>query len=290
MGEWALTPIEAHRILLEREGTSLLEAYGEFTSWILHTGDRAVPGEYFEEGANYSQVRIDSFDTGDFEDREVTLPALATLYRLRPAGTADGGIALRVLPMGEWSPENPLEWGAGIAGLDGSALSDVRVSTGSSTTPGSGAGTELFDWQTYDSVIQWSFTGDNISLTTGLSLDRTAGTETVQSERLTLAADDQLTLFQNYPNPFRTGTHDRTWFSFSIGSPGDIVLEILSLSGRTLWSETISFSAAGRYFTDELGYGWDGRDDAGHQMPSGVYILTARTSHETRLIKFSLIR
>ncbi len=287
MGEWALTPIEAHRVLFEREGTSLLEAYGEFTSWILRTGNRAVPGEYFEEGSNYSQVRIDA---GDFEDDEVTLPALATIYRLSDAGMDDGGIALRLLPMGEAGPENPLEWGAGIAGLDGGVLSAVRFTTSSPSIPGSGADAALFDWQSYDSVIQWSFTGDNISRATGLSLDRTAGTETVYSDRLMLAAHDRLILHQNYPNPFRTGTHDRTWFSFSIGSPGDVVLEVRSLSGRILWSKTISSLAAGQHFTDELGYGWDGRDGAGHEMPAGVYLLTARTGPETRLLKFSLIR
>ncbi|MFC1595401.1 MXAN_6640 family putative metalloprotease [Gemmatimonadota bacterium] len=289
MAEGSTIPIEAHRLVLDEEETSLLEAYGEFTSWILHTGDRAIPGEHFEEGANYSQVRI---NVGDFEEDEVTLPALATLYRRRDrddnAGT--GGIALRVLPMGEAGPANQLEWGAGIAGLDGSALSSVRVSTNSSTIPGSGAGAELFDWQSYDSVIQWSFTGDNISLTTGLSLERTAGTGTAHSERLTLATGNQLILNQNFPNPFRAGTHDRTWFSFSIGSPGDVVLEVRSLSGRILWSKTLSFPAAGHYFTDELGFGWDGRDDAGREMPSGIYLLIAQLGHETRLLKFSLIR
>ncbi|MFC1627821.1 MXAN_6640 family putative metalloprotease [Gemmatimonadota bacterium] len=287
MANESAIPVEAHRLFLEAEESSLLDVYGEFTSWILHTGDRAIPGEYFEEGANYSQVRI---DVGDFEDDQVTLPALATIYRLRDSGSTAGGIALRVLPTGQTGLGSPSQWGAGIAGLDGNTLSDVRISTGSSTTPGSGAGTELFDWQTYDSVIQWSFTGNNISLATGLSLDRTAGTETIQSGRLTLRADHDLVLYQNYPNPFRLSIHDRTWFSLSVDSPGDVELAVLSLSGRALWSETISFTEAGRYFTDELGYGWDGRDDAGHEMPSGVYLLSARTGNETRLIKFSLIR
>ncbi len=287
MADEPVIPIEAHRLFFEDEETTLLEAWAEFTSWILHTGDRAVAGEYFPEGANYAQVRI---DVGDFSDDEITLPALAAVYRQHSAGSGAGGVALRLLPSGAVGMGATLEWGAGIAGLGAGGLSGLRFTTSSPDDPGSGASAELFDQQTYSTVIEWSFTGDNISRTTGLTLDRTAGTTTTENTRLTLAAADRIILHQNYPNPYRTGIHDRTWFSFSIGNPGDVDLEIRTLSGRVLWSRTITGLAAGQHFTDELSIGWDGRDSEGHQMPSGVYFMTARAGDRTQARKFTLIR
>ncbi|MFC1529705.1 MXAN_6640 family putative metalloprotease [Gemmatimonadota bacterium] len=287
MADQPATPIEAHRIFLEAEETSMLASWAEFTSWILHTGDRAVAGEYFPEGASYSQVRIDA---GDFSDDEITLPALAAVYRQHSAGTGAGGVALRILPSGVAGMESTREWGAGIAGLQSGGLSGVRFTTSSPDDPGGGTSTELFDQQSYDTVIEWSFTGDNISRTTGLPLNRTAGSSTEESTRLALAAADQIILHQNYPNPFRTGTHDRMWFTFSIGSPGDVDLEVRTLSGRVIWSRTITGLAAGQHYTDELSIGWDGRDSAGHLMPSGIYLMTARAGDRTRALKFTLIR
>jgi len=287
MADQPATPIEAHRILFDDEETSLLEAWAEFTSWILHTGDRAVSGEHFPEGAHYSQVRI---DMGDFSDDEITLPALAAVYRQHSAGSGAGGTALRLLPSGTAGMGDTQEWGAGIAGLGASGLSGVRFSTSQPENPGSGAAAELFDHLNYSSVIEWSFTGDNISRTTGQALDRTAGSTTLESTRLTLATGNQLILHQNYPNPYRTGLHDRMWFSFSIGTPGEVNLEVRTLSGRMLWSRSLSGLPAGQHFTDDFSVGWDGRDSAGHHMPSGVYLLMASAGNVTRARKITLIR
>jgi hypothetical protein len=70
-------------------------------------------------------------------------------------------------------------------------------------------------------------------------------------------------LGQNYPNPFNPSTA----LSFSVSSPGKIRLEIFDLLGRrirTLLNETVSQG------THEVK--WDGLDEAGKSVVSGIYI------------------
>ncbi len=75
-------------------------------------------------------------------------------------------------------------------------------------------------------------------------------------------------LFQNYPNPFNPSTQ----IGFSIGaqtggnsfSTSLVITDMLGKQIRTLVNENLP---AGEYF-----YTWDGRDDAGNLVSSGVYI------------------
>lgn len=276
-------PIEAHRSYLVGQGTALLDLYGEFSIWLLHTGDRADPGNYFPEGAAFPEVLIES---AGFETEDITLPALAVRYYRSATPDDRGGIATKL------TPSQRAEWGAGIGGETGNTISEVSVSASPQADPEVGAGVELFDWLNYTNVIRWYFTGDNLSSVTGFPLDRTASHNSTSSERLftPAAGSNALLLHQNYPNPFRPGIHSETYFSFSLGSQNNVLLEIRSLSGNAVWSRTLRNLPAGQHFTDELDAGWDGRDRSGKLMPSGVYILIVNAGGQTRVLKFSLVR
>ncbi|UCE05098.1 MAG: T9SS type A sorting domain-containing protein, partial [bacterium] len=75
-------------------------------------------------------------------------------------------------------------------------------------------------------------------------------------------------LAQNYPNPFNPETH----ISYRVISTEFVNLTIYDLLGRkirTLISET---RAPGNYIVI-----WDGRDENGYKMPSGVYMYTLKS-------------
>lgn len=72
-------------------------------------------------------------------------------------------------------------------------------------------------------------------------------------------------LLQNVPNPFTTSTTIRLVLAGATVS-GESRLSVYDVSGRTVKSFDISESKAGRF--DLV---WDGRDDAGRKVPSGVY-------------------
>ncbi|GEM_PF-2106947 len=277
-------PIEAHRVYLQNQGTDLIDTYATFTEWMLHTGDRAIPGSYYEEGATFSEVAIQS---QDLISLDLTLPALATRYYRSPSATTSGGVALRL------DPSQQAEWGVGIAGeASGGQLGSVATRTRVDAEPGEGTGIELFDTGTWNNIIRWSFAGDNFSLSTGSPLNRSAVFEAGQGAGVVSASasGSAFVLRQNYPNPFRPGDDETMYFAFDTTTVGHVKLEIRALSGALIWSHTFTALEAGSTFTDDLGLGWDGRDEQGNEAAAGVYLLLGTHDGTTRSLQFSVIR
>ena len=71
-----------------------------------------------------------------------------------------------------------------------------------------------------------------------------------------------------YPNPF----HRSTSISFDLPHSSVLRLSIFSVDGRRIRS-----LGAGEYPAGEHRFEWDGRDDGGHEMKSGVYFLRAES-------------
>lgn len=90
--------------------------------------------------------------------------------------------------------------------------------------------------------------------------------------------------YQNFPNPFgRGGMSDVTCFWFDLARDADVKLTIYDLRLRTVRS-IIPGSGSGRFAAGPYGrlvsggggcdsrFSWDGRDNNGRIVPSGVYI------------------
>ncbi len=71
-----------------------------------------------------------------------------------------------------------------------------------------------------------------------------------------------------YPNPF----NPQTLISFDMPASGSARLEIYSLAGKRIATLVDGEVGAGRH--EEV---WNGRDDAGRQVPSGVYFYRLQT-------------
>ncbi len=86
-------------------------------------------------------------------------------------------------------------------------------------------------------------------------------------------------LNQNYPNPFNPSTAIR----FGVPTEGDVSLVIYDLMGTT-----VRTLAVGRFSPGYHTVVWDGRDDAGQIVPTGVYIyrLKAKGATLTRKLMF----
>jgi len=88
-------------------------------------------------------------------------------------------------------------------------------------------------------------------------------------------------LYANYPNPFNPVTH----FGFQISEAGLIELQIYDLVGRkiaTLISEEL---APGKYTVQ-----WDGKNSAGQNVSSGVYLYRLKTPRGEKVRKMILMR
>ncbi|MEE9270779.1 MAG: T9SS type A sorting domain-containing protein, partial [Candidatus Krumholzibacteria bacterium] len=89
----------------------------------------------------------------------------------------------------------------------------------------------------------------------------------------------------NYPNPFNPTTH----ITFEIKARGHVTLRIYNVAGqlvRTLINEEL---AAGRYENRRFNV-WDGTNDAGQEVGSGVYFYRLRATNFTQTRKLVLLK
>ncbi len=83
-------------------------------------------------------------------------------------------------------------------------------------------------------------------------------------------APGSFSLEQNYPNPFNPETR----ISYQLAGSGFISLGIYDLLGRAIKTLVNKDQPSGRYTID-----WNGTDNFGNKVPSGVYMYSLRTGN-----------
>jgi hypothetical protein len=91
----------------------------------------------------------------------------------------------------------------------------------------------------------------------------------------------RLILRQPSPNPFNSSTR----ISFELPSDGDVRIQVHDALGRLIRTLVRNRRVAGRHAVE-----WDGRDDRGRAVVSGVYYLRLRTASQTVSQKVVLVR
>ena len=76
-------------------------------------------------------------------------------------------------------------------------------------------------------------------------------------------------LLPNYPNPF----NPETWIPYQLAATADVSMKIYDISGRLVRTISVGFKPIGYYLTRERAAYWDGRNEAGESVSSGVYFL-----------------
>ena len=77
-------------------------------------------------------------------------------------------------------------------------------------------------------------------------------------------------LLQNYPNPF----NPETWIPFELNQDSDVSLTIYDTVGRQIQRMDLGFQPAGTYLQRDHAIYWDGRNQSGEMVSSGVYFYT----------------
>jgi hypothetical protein len=75
-------------------------------------------------------------------------------------------------------------------------------------------------------------------------------------------------LLQNYPNPF----NPETWIPFKLAKATDVTVEIYNISGQLVRTLNLGHQESGSYLTKERAAYWNGRNEAGERVASGVYL------------------
>jgi hypothetical protein len=122
---------------------------------------------------------------------------------------------------------------------------------------------------------QYGFEGwyiDDISVTT----DRVTGTEDPES-----GIPEATKLLSPWPNPFNPATR----IPFELSAGGHVELSIYDVSGRLVRTLYATRFEAGAHSA-----AWDGRDDSGRQVSSGVYFCRLKTGIYTATSRLVLLR
>ena len=79
---------------------------------------------------------------------------------------------------------------------------------------------------------------------------------------------EETVLLQNYPNPF----NPETWIPFKLAENTRVEIGIYDISGRLVRRLNLGYLKAGSYVDRNEAARWDGRNEVGEKVSSGIYI------------------
>ena len=81
----------------------------------------------------------------------------------------------------------------------------------------------------------------------------------------------------NYPNPF----NPETWIPYQLAAPAEVTLTLYGMNGGAVRRLELGHQAAGLYQSRSRAVYWDGRNQDGEPVASGLYFYTLRAGEFT---------
>ncbi|MDZ4122014.1 MAG: FlgD immunoglobulin-like domain containing protein, partial [Candidatus Cloacimonadaceae bacterium] len=128
------------------------------------------------------------------------------------------------------------------------------------------------DQSIHEELTDLGWTIDNIRIIGGTTV---SNLDNVQVSPIISA------LYPNFPNPFNPDTNIR----FSLAKHGNIDLSIYNLKGQKVKTLASGMMNAGNHQVV-----WNGMDDNGRSVSSGVYYYRLTTDHYNRTMKMVLMK
>jgi hypothetical protein len=96
----------------------------------------------------------------------------------------------------------------------------------------------------------------------------------------------ELTLLQNYPNPF----NPETWIPYRLNQNSDVKIRIYNVNGRLVRTLYMGKQSPGNYVIKEKAAYWDGRNNSGEKVTSGVYFYQLLASNNSIVRKMVILK
>ncbi len=93
-------------------------------------------------------------------------------------------------------------------------------------------------------------------------------------------------LLQNYPNPFSI----ETWIPYQLSESSEVAIRIYSVAGNMIQELNQDYKPAGFYIERDRAAYWDGRNEAGEPVASGVYVYVMQAGDFTDAKKLAVER
>jgi hypothetical protein len=272
---------------LAARGASFEEVFREFTVWNYFTGDRARTESYYSEGEDFPQMKVDDLH------RHTTYPVFSPSGPNHPENLGSNYVV--------FVPDAQLDTGGVRIEFNGHEGDFVVSAVGYKSYPHAPFDTsfigvaKIYDWMAYDEVVM-------IPAVVTRSPDDYWIYDYQAFHDSSLTGDyippEEDRVLQNYPNPFVIKIEsDRTFFPFILSSPSRVRIDVFNLSGeriRTIRPQR-DITLSREEYTDlaslrELDLFWDGRNEEGEYVSSGVYLYRFRTDRATEVKKIAVIR
>ena len=93
-------------------------------------------------------------------------------------------------------------------------------------------------------------------------------------------------LAQNFPNPF----NPETWIPYQLNKATEVTIHIYDASGRLVRTLELGWQPTGSYMTASSAAYWDGRNEVGERVASGIYFYTLQTQDFTATRKMVILK
>ena len=93
-------------------------------------------------------------------------------------------------------------------------------------------------------------------------------------------------LLPNYPNPF----NPETWIPYQLAESAYVWVRIYDVTGRLVRELDLGTKHAGRYLLRDQAAHWDGRNDVGEGVSSGVYFYTLEAGDYRRTRRMTIMQ
>ena len=103
-----------------------------------------------------------------------------------------------------------------------------------------------------------------------IDIDITEDTQNVQAAPAAPLTPAETALFPNYPNPF----NPETWIPYQLTEATDVKLTIYDVTGREVRRLALGHRPAGFYRSRGRAVYWDGRNQIGEKVATGLYFYT----------------
>ena len=97
---------------------------------------------------------------------------------------------------------------------------------------------------------------------------------------------EAMALLANYPNPF----NPETWIPYQLTESGEVTLKIYDMNGKMVRRLEVGYKAAGMYRSRSRAAYWDGRNQLGESLASGVYFYTLTTGDFTATRRLVILK
>ena len=97
---------------------------------------------------------------------------------------------------------------------------------------------------------------------------------------------EETALLHNYPNPF----NPETWIPYQLAESAEVTLTIYDINGQLVRRLAVGHQAAGMYKSRSRAIYWDGRNQLGESVASGLYFYTLTTGDFTATRRMLILK